>query len=53
MDIVYTVFCQLRAPPLIRAPPSLEEPNAVINGQNRYSFFNSCPVFNPKPPLES
>ncbi len=32
-----TVFCQLRAPPLIRAPPSLEEPNAIIIGQNRHT----------------
>ena len=47
------VFCKLRAPLLIRAPPSLEEPNAIINGQNRHSFSNNCPIFNPKPPLES
>ncbi len=33
--------------------PSLEEPDAIINGQNRYSFFNNCPKFNPKPQLES
>ena len=48
-----TVFCQLRVPPLIRAPPSLEEHNAIINGQNRHSFSNNCPIFNPKPPFES
>ena len=35
------------------APYSLEEPNAIINGQNRHSFLNNCPIFNPKPPLES
>ncbi len=34
-----TVFCQLSAPPLIRVPPSLEEPNAIINGQNRHSHI--------------
>ncbi len=32
---LYTVFCQLRVPPLIRAPLySLEEAKAIINGQN-------------------
>ncbi len=34
-------------------PYSLEEPNAIINGQNRHSVFNNCPIFNPKPPLEN
>ncbi len=35
------------------ASHSLEEPNAVINGQNQHSFFKNCPIFNLKPPLES
>ena len=43
-----TVFCLLRAP-----PHSLEEANSTINVQNTCSFLHNCPIFNPKPPLES
>ena len=36
------------------APPlSLEEDNSARNHQNDHSFFNICPIFNPKPALES
>ncbi len=42
-----------RASPNKGAPYSLEEAKAIINGQNLRSFFNNCPIFNPKPPLKS
>ena len=32
---------------------SLEEAKSIISVQNRHSFLNNCPIFNPKPPLES
>ncbi len=35
------------------APHSLEEDNIVKNNQNDRSFLNNCPIFNPKPALES
>ena len=35
------------------APHSLEEAHSTINVQNTHSLLNSCPIFNPKPPLES
>ena len=35
------------------APHSLEEANSTINVQNTCSFLHNCPIFNPKPPLES
>ncbi len=35
------------------APYSLEGPSLIITDQNQHSFFNNCPIFNPKPPLES
>ncbi len=35
------------------APYSLEGTSLIINDKNRHSFFNNCPIFNPKLPLES
>ncbi len=35
------------------APLSLEEAISAKNHQNDHSFFNICPIFNPKPALES
>ncbi len=35
------------------APYSLGEANSIIKVQNTCSFLNNCPIFNPKPPLES
>ncbi len=35
------------------APYSLEEPSPILAYQNQHSFFNNCPIFNPKPPFES
>ncbi len=35
------------------APYSLEEPSPILADQNQHSFFNNCPIFNPKPPFES
>ncbi len=32
---------------------SVEEANAIMNGQNRHSFLSNSPIFNPKAPLES
>ncbi len=53
-DIMYTIFCLLRAPPLIRVPPIVwGEGKSIINDQNAHSFLNNCPIFNPKLPLES
>ncbi len=34
------------------APYSLEGPSLFIIDQNQHNFFNNCPIFNPKPPLE-
>ncbi len=36
-----------------KGTPCLEEPNAIMSGQNWQCFFNNCPIFNLKPPLES
>ncbi len=35
------------------APLSLEEDNSAKNHRNDHCFFNICPIFNPKPALES
>ena len=38
-----TVICQLRAPPLIMAPPIVwRGPSLIITDQNQHSFFNNC-----------
>ncbi len=39
---------------LIRAPPhSLAKTKSSENDKNLYSSLSNCPIFNPKPPLES
>ena len=35
------------------APYSLEEPSLIITDRSQHNFFNNCPIFNPKPALES
>ncbi len=39
--------------PIKGTPYSLEGPSLIITDQNSYSFFNNCPILNPKPSLES
>ncbi len=34
-------------------PCSLGKAKSIINFKNTHSFFNNCPIFNLKPPLES
>ena len=49
-----TVFCLLRAPPLIKAPPIVwGKANLSQMTKIQTVSFNNCPIFNPKPPLES
>ena len=31
----------------------MDDANFIINDQNTRSFLTNCPIFNPKPPLES
>ncbi len=49
----YRILSTKSATPNKGALHSLEEANSIINVQNTHSFLNNCPIFNPKPPLES
>ncbi len=50
---VYRILPIKGASPNKGAPYSLRETNTAIYHQNWRSFLNNCPIFNPKPPLES
>ena len=39
--------------PIKGAPYGLRKSKATKNGLNCHNFLNICPIFNPKPPLES
>ncbi len=53
-NILYRNLPIKGAPPHNKdAPLSLEEDNSARNHQNDHSFFDFCPIFNPKPALES
>ena len=53
LTIDYRILPIKGALPNKGAPHSLDEANSIINVQNTPSFLNNCPIFNPKPPLES
>ncbi len=50
---LYRILPIKGASPNKGAPHSLKEANSIINVQIARSFLNNCPIFNPKPPLES
>ncbi len=51
--VVYRILPIKGASPNKGAPHSLGKANFIINFKNTHSFFNNCPIFNPKPPFES